>query len=88
MAVSLQTFGIRVNMVSPGRIKVTHENPEADEQGKDWSVEEDDVNVHPTNRPGLPEDITEACEYLMGAGFVTGQNLIVDGGVSKVKGKA
>ncbi|KIW87566.1 uncharacterized protein Z519_11890 [Cladophialophora bantiana CBS 173.52] len=88
MAVSLQSFGIRVNMVSPGRIKVTHENPSADEHGEDWSVEEDDVNVHPANRAGLPDDITEACEYLLGAGFVTGQNLVVDGGVSKVKGKA
>ncbi|OCT52506.1 short-chain dehydrogenase/reductase SDR [Cladophialophora carrionii] len=88
MAVSLQSFGVRVNMVSPGRIKVTHENQEADESGTEWKAEEDDIETHPANRAGLPEDITEACEYLMGAGFVTGQNLIVDGGVSKVKGKA
>lgn len=88
MAVSMQSFGIRVNMVSPGRIKVTHENEAADENGEDWEIEEDDVSTHPTNRAGMPEDITEACEYLLGAGFVTGQNLIVDGGVSKVKGKA
>ncbi|ETI24534.1 hypothetical protein G647_03903 [Cladophialophora carrionii CBS 160.54] len=88
MAVSLQSFGVRVNMVSPGRIKVTHENQEADESGTEWKAEEDDIETHPANRAGLPEDITEACEYLMGAGFVTGQNLVVDGGVSKVKGKA
>lgn len=36
----------------------------------------------------MPEDLTEAVEYLLGAGFVTGQNLVVDGGVSKVKRKA
>ncbi|KAJ9634285.1 uncharacterized protein PV06_00453 [Exophiala oligosperma] len=88
MAVSMQAFGIRVNMVSPGRVKVTHENPSGDENGEDWDNGEDDVNTHPTNRAGMPEDIAEACEYLLGAGFVTGQNLIVDGGVSKVKGKA
>ncbi|EXJ60619.1 hypothetical protein A1O7_04772 [Cladophialophora yegresii CBS 114405] len=88
MAVSLQSFGVRVNMVSPGRIKVTHENQDADESGTEWKAEEDDIETHPANRAGLPEDITEACEYLMGAGFVTGQNLVVDGGVSKVKGKA
>ena len=85
MAISMQSFGIRVNMVSPGRIKATHENPNADANGHKWSVEEDDTKTHPTNRAGLPEDITEACEYLLGAGFVTGQNLVVDGGVSKVK---
>ncbi|KAK4940143.1 hypothetical protein LTR10_019678 [Elasticomyces elasticus] len=88
MAVSMQSFGIRVNMVSPGRIKVTHENQDADKAGEEWEVEQDDVDAHLTNRAGLPEDITEACEYLLGAGFVTGQNLIVDGGVTKIKGKA
>lgn len=30
----------------------------------------------------MPEDIVEAVEYLLGAGFVTGQNLIADGGVT------
>jgi len=82
MAVSLQVYGIRVNAVSPGRIKVPHESKEADEQGTKWSVEQDDVDSHLSNRPGMPEDITEAVEYMLGAGFVTGQNLLVDGGVS------
>lgn len=75
-------------MISPGRIKVTHENPEADKEGEEWELDEDDVETHPTNRAGRPEDITEGIEYLLGAGFVTAQNLVVDGGVSKVKGKA
>lgn len=75
-------------MVSPGRIKVTHENASADKKGEDWELDDDDVDVHPVNRAGLPEDVTEAVEYLLGAGFVTGQNLLVDGGVTKVKGKA
>jgi NAD(P)-dependent dehydrogenase (short-subunit alcohol dehydrogenase family) len=88
MAVSMQSFGIRVNQVSPGRIKVTHENRDADKEGTGWEIGEDDISTHPTNRPGMPEDLTEAVEYLLGAGFVTGQNLVVDGGVSKVKGKA
>ncbi len=88
MAVSMHAFGIRVNQVSPGRIKATEENAEADQNGDEWSNSEDDVNVHPTNRAGMPEDITEAIEYLLGAGFVTGQNLVVDGGVSRVKSKS
>jgi NAD(P)-dependent dehydrogenase (short-subunit alcohol dehydrogenase family) len=85
MAVSMKQFGIRVNQVSPGRIKVTHENAEADQNGSEWEVADDDVDTHLTNRAGMPEDITEALEYLLGAGFVTGQNLIVDGGVTKKK---
>lgn len=82
MAVSLQQYGIRVNAVSPGRIKVAHENKQADKEGTEWEVEQDDVDTHLSNRPGMPEDITEAVEYMLGAGFVTGQNLLVDGGVS------
>lgn len=88
MAVSLQHYGIRVNAISPGRIKVAHESKEGDENQKTWEVEEEDIEPHPSNRPGMPEDITEAAEYLLGAGFCTGQNLVIDGGVTSVKGKA
>ncbi|KEF56944.1 uncharacterized protein A1O9_07134 [Exophiala aquamarina CBS 119918] len=86
MAVSMQSLGIRVNQVSPGRIKATHEHREGEEKGRaEWGMGEDDVKDHPTNRAGVPEDIAEAVEYLLGAGFVTGQDLVVDGGVGKVK---
>lgn len=88
MAVSLQHFGIRVNTISPGRIKVTHENKEGDDKDQGWEHDEDDEKTHATNRAGMPEDITEAAEYILGAGFVTGQNLVVDGGVTIMKGKA
>lgn len=81
----MKPFGIRVNQVSPGRVKVGHENATADANGAEWENEDDDVETHPTNRAGMPEDITEALEYLLGAGFVTGQNLVVDGGVTKKK---
>lgn len=37
---------------------------------------------HPTNRAGMPKDIADAV-YLMNAGFVTGQDIAVDGGVLK-----
>jgi NAD(P)-dependent dehydrogenase (short-subunit alcohol dehydrogenase family) len=76
MAVSLSQYGIRVNLVSPGRIKAKHESQEADANDDEWTVEDDDVQNHSANRAGLPEDIAEACEYLLGAGFVTGQNLV------------
>lgn len=50
MAVSLAKFGIRVNAVSPGRIKATHENQEADKNGDEWGIGNDDVETHLSNR--------------------------------------
>jgi len=87
MAISCAQWGIRVNLIAPGRIKVAHESKEGDEKGLEWedTLEEKDMLDHPTNRPGMPEDISQAAEYLIEAGFVTGQDLTVDGGATKVK---
>ncbi len=88
MAITCQQLGIRVNAVLPGRIKVAHESKEGDANGTDWDVNEDDMEAHPSNRAGMPEDIAGAVEYLIGAGFVNGQDLVVDGGASKRKNKS
>ncbi|KAI1302468.1 NAD(P)-binding protein [Xylaria venustula] len=87
MAISLQKWGIRVNLIAPGRIKVAHECKKGDENGTEWVGlnEEKDVDDHPTNRAGRPTDIADAAEYLVNAGFVTGQDLTVDGGATKKK---
>lgn len=87
MAISLSQWGIRVNLVAPGRIRAKYESREGDEHGTGWADESDekDGDDHPANRPGKPEDIAEAVEYLMGAGFVTGQDITVDGGATKKK---
>jgi NAD(P)-dependent dehydrogenase (short-subunit alcohol dehydrogenase family) len=38
---------------------------------------------HPVGRVGRPEDIAEACFYLVEqAGFMTGQNMTLDGGMT------
>jgi len=90
MAISLSMFGIRVNMISPGKIVVAHESKKGEEEGITWenAITEKDVEMHPTNRPGRPEDIVGAADYFIRAGFVTGQNLVVDGGALRVKVKA
>jgi NAD(P)-dependent dehydrogenase (short-subunit alcohol dehydrogenase family) len=90
MAISCKEWGIRVNLIAPGCIKVEYERKEGDEKGEDRkdTLDEDDFTQHPTNRPGMPEDIAGAVEYLMGAGFVTGQDITVDGGVTKRKNKS
>lgn len=87
MAISLQQWGIRVNLIAPGRIKVAHESKDGDEKGMEWAElnEEKDVDDHATNRAGRPMDIADAAEYLVNAGFVTGQDITIDGGATRKK---
>lgn len=76
MAVSLGGYGIRVNAISPGWIEVRDESS--------YVHTETDKNQHPAGRVGRPEDIATACLYLASekAGFITGQNLTIDGGMT------
>ncbi|KAF2120138.1 hypothetical protein BDV96DRAFT_566727 [Lophiotrema nucula] len=87
MAISLGPLGIRVNLIAPGRIKVAHECKEGDENDMSFAeqVSEKDVGDHPTNRAGRPRDIADAALYLINAGFVTGQDMVVDGGALRKK---
>lgn len=87
MAVSLEQWDIRVNTVSPGRILVSHESKAGDEKGMTWAEQNIDEHIdhHLSNRGGRPKDIADAVEYLVNAGFVTGQEIVVDGGTSKKK---
>lgn len=82
MAVSLGPHGIRVNAISPGWIETS-----------DWQYSaralqpvhsERDRLQHPVGRVGRPDDIAEACLYLVSdkAGFITGQNFVIDGGMT------
>lgn len=43
------------------------------------------MDDHPANRAGRPKDIADAAVYLVNAGFVTGQDIVVDGGATKLK---
>ena len=81
MAVSLSQKNIRVNSISPGWIDVSgwkKGNKKGDVLTKA------DHEQHPAGRVGKPEDIAAACFYLTGgeAGFITGTNLNVDGGMT------
>jgi len=70
MAISLGPK-IRVNAVAPGWIS----------DGE--SLSEADQAQHPVGRVGRPDDIAGAVLYLAEAGFVTGQVLTVDGGMTR-----
>lgn len=74
MAISLGAMGIRVNSVSPGWIETRATNVVHSRR---------DRLQHPVGRVGKPEDIADACFYLVEqAGFMTGQNLTIDGGMT------
>lgn len=86
MAVSLgHRHRIRVNAVVPGWIHVTDEQAAADEAGKGWEegLSKADKEWHPAGRVGHVEDIVKAVIYLVHSGFVTGQEVVVDGGVGR-----
>ena len=75
MAISLAGRA-RVNCISPGWID-TAKTPEHSGQDK---------HQHPAGRVGVPEDIAETVLFLCSekASFITGENITVDGGMSRL----
>ncbi len=74
MAVTLKGK-VRVNSISPGWIDAICSE-----------LSHSDIRQHPTNCVGEPVDITNAVLFLCSkkAKFITGQNIIIDGGMSKL----
>ena len=72
--------GIRVNSVNPGRVntKLIQSGKLSDEQLQA------DIAKYPLKRYGEPEEIAYGIIYLLSdaASWVTGQSLIIDGGVT------
>ena len=79
MAVSLGP-DIRVNAIRPGWIETGPWQKSAERTHPDHRAV--DREQHPVGRIGEPQDIALAVEYLHTAGFVTGQHLNVDGGMT------
>ena len=82
LAMSLENSGIRVNCVSPGWIDTSGWRKSG---AKDSQLSEADHKQHPAGRVGIPADIASACLWLCSpdSGFVTGANLVVDGGMTR-----
>jgi hypothetical protein len=73
---------VRVNAISPGWIDVSQWKKKKNR--KFVSLSEKDHLQHPAGRVGTPEDIAAAVLYLTGesAGFITGANFMIDGGMT------
>jgi NAD(P)-dependent dehydrogenase (short-subunit alcohol dehydrogenase family) len=81
MAISLAPYHIRVNSISPGWIEVGDWKKLSEAQKPHHSKA--DREQHPVGRVGVPLDIAEACLFLAErAGFMTGQNITIDGGMT------
>jgi pteridine reductase len=65
--------GVTVNAIAPGTISFPEDAPDIAERA---------IRSAPLQRTGSVEDIIKAVVYLLGAEFVTGQVLVVDGGAS------
>lgn len=65
---------VRVNCISPGWIRTKGPAPSAEDHAQHWA-----------GRVGQPEDIAAAAAFLLGpdSGFVTGTELVIDGGMTR-----
>lgn len=75
LAASLAPYRIRVNCISPGWI----------ETGDYGALREEDHKQHLSGRVGRPSDIAGACLFLAADGneFINGENIIIDGGMTR-----
>jgi NAD(P)-dependent dehydrogenase (short-subunit alcohol dehydrogenase family) len=74
---------IRVNSVSPGWIDVSGIKKRS--KANQIELSEADHKQHPAGRVGKPEDIANMVLFLLNPEntFITGQNFIIDGGMTK-----
>lgn len=74
---------IRVNAISPGWIEVSEWKKRS--QRSEPQLRPKDHAQHPAGRVGRPEDVAALAAYLLGpaAEFMTGQNLVLDGGMTR-----
>ena len=67
--------GVRVNAVAPGLVDTPWT--------EDWDSQRDLVaSAAPLHRTAVPDDVADACIGIIGSHYLTGQTLVVDGGLS------
>lgn len=76
-ALELGKYGIAVNCVAPGAIEIERTKLETGDYAGTWAA------LTPLGRVGQPLDVARAVAFFAGDGgdFITGQTLLVDGGL-------
>lgn len=77
LARELADYNIRINCVSPGIIRTPFQDSLTPEQ-----VRNNIENRIPLHREGKPEDVAKAIVALIENDFITGENLVIDGGMT------
>ncbi len=82
-AASYVSRGLRFNVVSPGLVQT----PMTENITRSETARKASLDLHPLGRLGEPSDIAAAIAYLLGpeSGWVTGQTIGVDGGLSTLR---
>ncbi len=82
LAGQLAPHGIRVNSISPGACSTPMNVERVGREGEE--IMERWTQMHALGRIAEPEEVAEAALYLVGPGasFVTGHDLLVDGGLT------
>ncbi|WP_459887188.1 SDR family oxidoreductase [Halostagnicola bangensis] len=85
MAANLGPEGIRVNVIHPGLIETMMTTEDVEIMGTE--AEEGFVQGIPSRRAGQPEDVADAALYLASdlSGYVNGESLVVDGGMTNTQ---
>lgn len=75
LMMSMAPLNVTVNAISPGWITNDHDEPPT----------EKDKAMHPSGRVGNPDDVARLCIFLACEenNFINGQNIVVDGGITK-----
>lgn len=83
MALDYAAAGVRVNAVCPGFIETPQLLQYCGQQEDPAAALQEVVDAHPIGRVGQPEEIAAAVAFLASddASFITGEGLVVDGGL-------
>lgn len=86
IAVEYGQHGIRSNTLMPGVIETELHRSVMDAMEDGGALEQELLGRHPIGRFGRAEEVADACVFLCadGARFLTGANISIDGGYSRV----